>query len=399
MTWPRVKMNELSTLITKGTTPTSIGYSFVDYGIPFVRVQNLIDGRVDVTKEPLFIDNATHSALERSQIQQGDLLVSIAGTIGRAAVVECDLPMNCNQAVAILRLNGKASQRYVLNWLKTSDAHRQMASRGVTGTITNLSLGQIKTMDIPLPPLSEQRRIAAILDEADGLRARRRASLAELDTLLQSTFLEMFGDPVTNPMGWEVVRGTEAFEDLTYGTSRKSINTPTGKALPVLRIPNVIGGQIDWEDLKFVELDGTEATKLQLQLDDILFVRSNGNPDHIGRCARFDGTRPSYYASYLIRGRVKLSIGLTSEFLKHHIEFPSYRHRVRREARTTAGNYNLSTAGIRKFEFIVPPLALQREFAAIVESVEAQKARMRAHLAELDALFASLQSRAFNGEL
>jgi type I restriction enzyme S subunit len=130
-------------------------------------------------------------------------------------------------------------------------------------------------------------------------------------------------------------------------------------------------------------------------------VRTNGNPDLIGRCARYSlGCDRRYtYASYLIRGQLSAEQRLNAEFIKHHIEVLPYRKTVRREARTTAGNYNLSTAGIRNLVFIKPPLSLQARFASIVESIEAQKTRLKAHLAELDALFSSLQSRAFNGEL
>lgn len=212
----------------------------------------------------------------------------------------------------------------------------------------------LSTFAIPLPPFPFQQRIAAILDAADALRAKRRESLAQLDALLQSTFLEMFGDPVGNPMGWEFINGASAFRELTYGTSTKSLDVPTDEALPVLRIPNIIGGRISWNDLKFAKLKESERKKLTLSKDDLLFVRSNGNPDYIGRCARFYDTKESLFASYLIRGRLSESSGLDAEFLKHQIEHSTYRHKVRKEARTTAGNYNLSTAGIRKFKFIKP---------------------------------------------
>src|SRR5690606_13133939 len=101
----------------------------------------------------------------------------------------------------------------------------------------------LKKTKIPLPPLSYQKRIAGILDAADVLRTKRGEALAQLDTLLQSTFLDMFGDPVTNPMGWKVVRGDNVFSDLTYGTSRKASEVRSANAIPVLRIPNIVGGQ------------------------------------------------------------------------------------------------------------------------------------------------------------
>jgi hypothetical protein len=107
--WPSVRLAELSKVITKGTTPTSIGFEFSNDGVRFLRVQN-IDGTVNYERDTLFIDESTHQALKRSQIQPGDILVSIAGTIGRSGVVPEDSPpLNCNQAVAIVRTKWSVS--------------------------------------------------------------------------------------------------------------------------------------------------------------------------------------------------------------------------------------------------------------------------------------------------
>jgi type I restriction enzyme S subunit len=102
--------------------------------------------------------------------------------------------MNCNQAVAIVRTSEKIDRRFMLHWLSSADAQSQMSKSKVTGVISNLSLGQIGALQIPLPPLEEQLRIAGILDAADALRRRRREALALLDTLPGAIFAEMFGD-------------------------------------------------------------------------------------------------------------------------------------------------------------------------------------------------------------
>ncbi len=97
-------LGSLTSLITKGTTPTSVGYFFADSGVPFLRVQNISGGQVNFEADTLFIDDKTHAALKRSQIRPGDVLVTIAGTIGRAGVVPENVSeLNCNQAVAIIR--------------------------------------------------------------------------------------------------------------------------------------------------------------------------------------------------------------------------------------------------------------------------------------------------------
>ncbi len=203
MSWRVVSLDNVCSTITKGTTPTTLGYSFASTGVPFLRVQNIASGTLTLADGVLFIDRETNAALKRSQIQPGDVLLSIAGTIGRVAIVgPSEPPMNCNQAVAILRSNTEIHRPFIRQWLQSPDATKQMASSKVTGTISNLSLGEIGNFKVPLPPLAEQRRIAAILDKAEEIRAKRRATVALLDKLPQSIFLEMFGDPATNDHQW-----------------------------------------------------------------------------------------------------------------------------------------------------------------------------------------------------
>src|SRR5204862_4189797 len=107
-------------LITKGTTPTTLGFDFTDSGVPFLRVQNIEGGSVNYERDTLFIDERTHQALERSQIRPGDVLVSIAGTIGRAGVVPQNAPpLNCNQAIAIVRTDGSVFRPFLRHWLES----------------------------------------------------------------------------------------------------------------------------------------------------------------------------------------------------------------------------------------------------------------------------------------
>jgi len=159
MSWQRVSIGSVSIVVTKGTTPTSIGFNFAKEGIPFLRVNNIQNGKL-ISDDILFIDSETDKALARSRIQPGDVLISIAGTIGRTAVVPPSTPaMNCNQAVAIVRLCEDIDPYYVNHWFNTDDAVKQITNSKVTATISNLSLGCIKELQIPLPPLEEQRLV------------------------------------------------------------------------------------------------------------------------------------------------------------------------------------------------------------------------------------------------
>ena len=199
----RIELGELCHVVTKGTTPTSIGLEFASSGVPFLRIQNLKNRTVSL-KDVLYVSEETHQTLKRSIIKPKDFLITIAGTIGRVAIVPDDFPgCNCNQAVAILRFDyEKLNPQYLLHWLGTPDALGQISGKKVTATISNLSLGQIKKLKIPLPPLAEQQNIAAILDAADQLRQKDQQLIDHYTQLSHSLFLQMFGDPVTNPMGF-----------------------------------------------------------------------------------------------------------------------------------------------------------------------------------------------------
>jgi type I restriction enzyme, S subunit len=246
VSWQLTRLVDQCDVITKGTTPTTLGYDFSDSGVPFIRVQNIEGGSVNYARDALFIDQKTHQALERSKIRPGDVLVSIAGSVGRAGVVPHNAPdLNCNQAVAIVRTRQTVHQSFLRHWLEGAGAQGQMRCSTVTGTISNLSLSQLGNLKVPLPPLPEQRRIAEILDKADALRAKRRAALAQLDTLTQSIFLDMFGDPAANPKGFPTKPLASLIRDddtINYGVVQPGENFDNGVAL--VRVGDLLDGRV-----------------------------------------------------------------------------------------------------------------------------------------------------------
>ena len=258
----------------------------------------------------------------------------------------------------------------------------------------------LKRETVPLPPLEEQRRIAAILDQAETLRTQRRTALALQGSLTQSFFLDMFGDALASdertPMG-------KLVSEFRYGTSEKSGNA----GFPTLRIPNVASGSLDLSELKTVSVEAAEFERLRLLCGDLLFVRTNGNPDYVGRCAVFKPTDVEnsgfdssefIYASYLIRARLKGS-DISPIVLQHYLSEGEGRRALRARCKTSAGQYNINTEGLGAIPIPRFPLPLQQTFATRIAAIEALKATHRRALAALDALFASLQQRAFTGAL
>lgn len=392
MSWPAMRLADHCEVITKGTTPTTLGHKFTNAGVPFLRVQNIRDGSVTFDQDTLFIDESTHRILKRSQIRPGDVLVSIAGTIGRAGVVPEDAPpLNCNQAVAIVRLRKDIHRPFLRHWLESLGAQAQMRGATVTGTISNLSLTQLGHLKIPLPPLPEQRRIAEILDKADALRAKRRAALAQLDTLTQSIFRDMFGDPATNPKGWPVTRLEAEIASVRYGTGSPPPYVEDG--VPFIRATNVKDGTISAKDLRRISPDdATRLEKCRVETGNLIIVRSGVNT---GDCAivppEYDGTSAAFDLIIDLPwfNAVFYNFLINSSYGKAHLA-PLTRR---------AAQPHLNAEQVRSLQFISPDQHLKERFAEIVGAIHSVKVRHSDNAGQLDTLFASLQQRAFRGEL
>jgi type I restriction enzyme S subunit len=180
--WRIGTIGSIAHLITKGTTPTTYGYAYTAEGILFLRVENITeDGQVG-TGEPFFIAPATHQFMRRSQLEAGDVLVSIAGTIGRTAFIHAsDLPANINQALALVRIDkSRTDPAFLCAFLRSQVGQRLLLGQTVQLAQANISLTQIASTNIPLPPLPEQRRIADILDTVDAAIQQTEALIAKL---------------------------------------------------------------------------------------------------------------------------------------------------------------------------------------------------------------------------
>ena len=276
---------------------------------------------------------------------------------------------------------------------------RKEATANMTGSAgqKRVPADFLKRLKIPLPPIDEQRRIAGILDAADALRRRRREALAVLDTLPGAIFADMFGDE------GETYTLKQAGTEFRYGTSSKSQD----HGVPVLRIPNVIGGDVDLTEIKTVPLSSKEEARFALKDGDIVLVRTNGNQAYVGRSAVFMHAKITgheladatwSFASYLIRARLKEK-QLLPDFVQGFLSSAEGRKQLLASSKTSAGQYNINTESLGAIR--VPKVLISQQSAFVDRVVEIKKRRSQitAHLTELETLFASLQSRAFAGAL
>jgi type I restriction enzyme S subunit len=299
----------------------------------------------------------------------------------------------------VIRPNQEVHGSYLFNLLKNSYVRQagQMKMKGAAGQ-RRVPAEFFANLQIPLPPLPEQKRIAAILDAADALRAKRRESIEQLDTLLQSTFLEMFGDPVTNPKGW----GTIGYGECIKSGPKNGLHKTKefiGRGYPLLDNKGLYRSMwADFSNLRLIEVSKEELEKYRVRNGDVIVNRVSVKPEGVGLPVLVNmAPTDCVFESNMMRITPDTSI-IEPIYFVFCLRTNGMRKRTINAA-NLANQASINQTGLRSIKLIHPPLDLQQRFATIVESIESQKTRYRAHLAELDTLFASLQSRAFNGEL
>jgi len=293
--------------------------------------------------------------------------------------------------------SGKLDGRYALHFLR-QERIRRMGERRMTGSAGQRRVPEhfLSQLEIPLPPLAAQQRFAEVLDRVETLRAKRRAALGQLNELNPSIFLDLFGDPGTNPKGLSIAPLGEYLQFVTSGARGWArFYAQTGSRF--IRSLDVQMNYIGSDERVFVAApDNAEARRTKVRAGDVLLTITGSR---IGRVAPVPGElEGSYISQHVAILRVNsehLEPGFVSFFLS--LECGGQRQIAGVQYGQTKPGLNFEQ--IRRFQVLVPPIDLQHEFARRVQTVEKLKAVHRASLAELDALFSSFEHRAFRGEL
>jgi type I restriction enzyme S subunit len=303
-----------------------------------------------------------------------------------------------NQDVKALVPAADIHPRYLarcLRWLEP----RVLAATEESSHGTKRLSGQVfENLPIPVPPMPEQRRIADILDKADSIRRKRKEAIALTEELRRSAFLEMFGDPVTNPKGWEVTPLGKV-SDVSGGLQVTHARELHPITLPYLRVANVFRDRLDLTEVKEIRATYAEAERTALRVGDVLVVEGHGNPNELGRAAVWSGALPRCtHQNHLIRVRPTPGV-LEANFLSAYLNAGSGRAQMLRMGKTTSGLNTISTNNVRAVSMLLPPIELQRSFCKIVDGNAHLLGAMQASRAATDELFAGLVDRAFRGEL
>lgn len=370
--------------IKGGGTPDKSNSEYWNGEIPWASVKDFKKNTLDSTLDSITLLGVKNSAT--SVIPAGNIIIPTRMALGKVAINTIDLAINQDLKALFIKDNNVVDRDYLFRWLESQSS--LIESEGKGATVKGITLPFLKGLNVPIPPLNEQKRIAAILDKADGILQKREQAIKLADVFLCATFLEMFGDPVENPKGWNVKPLADQIVHANNGISRRR-KEDTNEGDIVLRLQDVHYSGIAFDkELNRIKLVDKEKQIARVEYDDLLFIRVNGNPNYVGRTAVFKSyIEPVYHNDHLIR--IKLDSEYQSDFLCYLINSPFSRKLISQQIKTSAGQHTISQDGILKLVFYRPPVELQEKFINIKNKIESIFYRKDKH----EDLFASISNK------
>lgn len=383
--WEVKKLGEIATFINgKAFKPED----WKSQGLPIIRIQNL----TDLNKEFNYYDKEIES---KYFIQNGDILISWSATLDIFEWNRGDAVLN--QHIFKVVFDKLSIDKKFFKYL-VSTKIKEMENYSHGATMKHIVKADFYNIEIPLPPLKEQIKIASILEKADKLRQKRKQANKMYDEFLQSVFLDMFGDPVTNPKNFQVQNLKVALVNVTNGLSRRRKEFENIGDV-VLRLREIRENNIDYSDINRISLTIKEKQKYKVDRNDLLFIRVNGNKEYVGRCAIFkDYTEDVYFNDHIMRVKIDKKF-LNPIFISSFLNNKFGKSEISNHIKTSAGQYTISQGGLEQINLYFPPIELQNKFASIVEKVESLKEKAKKSEEEIENLFNSLMQNAFNGNL
>lgn len=381
-----------------GDIADSVDYGVTASAIPqpvgpkFLRITDIQGGGVNWDDVP-WCECDTRTAID-AHLKSGDIVFARTGaTTGKSFLID-ECPPNAVFASYLIRvrMGGAADARYVGHFFQTPDYWAQITKGARGAAQPGVNATTLKALSIPLPPLPEQRRIAAVLDRAVTLRNKRRAALGLLDTLPQILFADLLAQVASG--NYPSMSLGEAVDLVTVGHVGPTSEFFCDAGIPFLRTGNVGKFDIVMSELKHITPDFHKKLKKSVLKDGDLLV-SRVISDEV-RCAivppALDGAN---CANVIV---IRPGKRMTSQYLAHLIRSPeSQRAFLKRQVGSAQSVVN--TGVLQSWQITLPPLNVQHNFERRIAAVDKLKAAHRASIAELDSLFAALQHRAFRGEL
>jgi type I restriction enzyme S subunit len=341
-----------------------------------------------------YVEQSDLPRLKATPIPQGSILFAKIGEAIRQnhrVIAGCPLLID-NNAMAVVPTS-RVESRFLYHFLRTVDLYGLASAT----TVPALRKSDLEKLQVPLPELPEQRRIVAILDAADALRATRRATLLELDGLPQAIFRDMFGDLTDGFARWPTVPLEAIVKDTKLGLVRGSQEFGVEFPIPYIRMNAITRtGELALTDVQRTHATEAEVEGYRLRPGDFLFNTRN-SAELVGKTALFRATGLYVFNNNLMR--IRFTADADPEFIAAAFRTPLIQHELATRKSGTTSVFAIYYKDLRSLPLQLPPITLQREFACRVREVVKVKESHRASLSEVEALFKSLQLRAFREEL
>jgi len=406
--WKWTKLGEVCQT-TSGGTPSRRELKYYDGKIPWVKSGELDRGIITDTEEKISEEAIKNSSAK--VFPKGTLLIALYGaTIGKLAFLGVDAATN--QAICGIYKNENIDSHFLYNYLFYKK--QKLVNQGIGGAQPNISQTILKNLDIPLPPKPTQQaivfKIEELFSELDKGIENLHTAQQQLKTYRQSVLKWAFEGKLTHenvkegelPKGWKWVKMSNLIEKPKYGTSKKCEYEIKG--VGVLRIPNIVKGIVDSEDLKFAKFDNQEIETYSLKDGDILTIRSNGSVDIVGKCALITKKDEGFlYAGYLIRLRPLQSL-ILPKYLLNILSSINLRNQIEGKAKSTSGVNNINSEELAGLNISLPPnIEEQHDIVQAIESrlsvADKMEESITQSLHQAEALRQSILKKAFEGRL
>ena len=384
----KIKLGDIASVITKGTTPTSIGFNFIEQGINFIKIESITEDGSFINDKFAHISEECYSRLKRSQIKENDILFSIAGAIGRVAVVNNEiLPANTNQALAIIRVDDRYDKEFLTFLLRSSFITKQYNKKKQGVAQINLSLKDISELEIPIIDINKQLEIKENLKNIIKIINLRKKQLEDLNNIIKSQFVEMFqcGNYPKDELGklCDVRDGTHDSPKYLEESEYKFITSK-----------NIVNNEIDFSEAKYISKQDYDKfnTRSKVNYGDILMpmIGTIGKPIIVNI--------PDEKIDFAIKNVALIKFlensKVTNIYIKNLFDSDYFENAISQNKRGGTQKF-IALSDIRKLEIEIPPIELQNKFAEFVKQIDKQKFEIENSLKEMQELYESLMEKYF----
>lgn len=377
------------------------GYAFksekyTSSGVRIIRIANVQKGYIEDTAPAFYPIDTTD--IEKYTLHEDDLLISLTGNVGRVALLKKEfLPAALNQRVACLRLKDSAQyDKSFLYCFLNSDYFENKCIQSAKGVAQkNMSTEWLKEYQIPNLSLVEQKEIAAVLNKISELISARTMQLQKLDELVKSRFIEMFGNPISNPMKWDIYQLEECLERIDNGKSFICSDKPRNGDNPaILKLSAATYGDYRPNENKALLDESLFVESSEVHAGDLLFTRKN-TPELVGTAAYVQNTPPKLMMPDLIF-RLVPNEKVNAVFLWQLINCKEFRPVIQAISGGSAKSMsNISKERLGKIKVICPPRELQDSLIPFVKRVDKSKLAIQQSLEKLETLKKALMQQYF----